>query len=423
MQQFDVLIIGGGPGGYLAGERAAQAGLSACVIEEKKLGGVCLNEGCIPTKTLLNSAKMYDYASSGSRYGVSVEGARIDHGKVIDRKNMVVKQLVAGVTAKLKHHDVPVLSGHGKLLGKEGAQFLVQAGEETVCGKYVVLATGSEPIIPPIPGLKEAYEGGFLLTNREILDLREVPERLCIIGGGVIGLEMASYFCSIGTKVTVIEMLDKIAGPTEPDVSAILQKNYQKKGVKFLLGCKVVGVEQGVVTYEENGEQKVVETDRVLLSIGRRAKTNDLGLETLGVAVERGTIVTDVQMQTNVPGIYAVGDVNSKSMLAHTAYREAEVAINNIAGKLDAINYNTVASVIYTNPEVASCGLPCKGPRMRASTQMKSASRCATAAVTWPRLQVVTAFASLSSTRTRTPSSACISSAATCPRASTALPL
>jgi len=357
MEKFDIIIIGGGPGGYLAGERAAQAGLNACVIEKRALGGVCLNEGCVPTKTLLNSAKLYDHATHGDRYGVTTEGAVINHSKVIDRKNMVVKQLVSGVAAKMKAHNVTVVNACAQICGKQDGLYCVKAGEQELQAKYLLIAAGSEAVVPPIPGVKEGLERGFVVTNREILDLREAPQNLCVIGGGVIGMELASYFSTIGVKVTVLEMLDKIAGPTDAEISNILKKNYQKKGVTFKLGCKVTGVGENTVTYEENGEEKTLETDLVLLSIGRRASTAGLGLETIGVETNRGAVVTDDHMRTNVENVYAAGDVNGKVMLAHTAYREAEVAINNIMGIEDVVNYDTIPSVIYTNPEVACCGL------------------------------------------------------------------
>jgi len=229
-------------------------------------------------------------------------------------------------------------------------------GEESYTAKKLLIAAGSVPVVPPIPGVKEGLESGFVLTNREILDLKEAPGELVVIGGGVIGLEMASYFNSIGCKVTVIEMLDKIAGPTEGEISALLLKNYQKKGVDFRLGCKVTGVSGNAVTYEERGEAKSVRADKVLLSIGRRAAAEGLGLESIGLLTERGAIVTDRQMRTNVSGVYAAGDINGKSMLAHTAYREAEVAVNHMLGKRDVMRYNAIPSVIYTNPEVAGVG-------------------------------------------------------------------
>ncbi|MDR0897742.1 MAG: dihydrolipoyl dehydrogenase [Oscillospiraceae bacterium] len=357
MQTFDVIIIGGGPAGYLAGERAGAAGLSAAVIEKRALGGVCLNEGCIPSKAFLHSAKVYDYALHGDKYGVTAEGVAIDHSKVVKRKNKVVKMLVSGVAAGLKQHGAQVITGEAVVTGKtpEGL-FTVRVGEAEYAAKKLLIATGSVPVTPPIPGVKEGLDNGFVLTNREILDITEVPGELVVIGGGVIGLEMACYFATIGCKVTVIEMLEKIAGATDAEISRILQKNLEKKGVTFRLGCKVTAVGGGAVTYEAQGQSQSVPADKVLLSIGRRAFTQGLGLEALGVYMERGAIVTDQQMRTNVPGIYAAGDVNGRSMLAHTAYRESEVAIHHLLGEKDVMRYHAIPSVIYTTPEVASVG-------------------------------------------------------------------
>lgn len=354
---FDLIVLGGGPGGYLAGERAGHAGLKTLVIEKRALGGVCLNEGCVPSKALLYSAKIYDYANGhGEKYGVTTTGAKIDQKKVIERKNKVVKTLVSGVAMQLKKNHVTVENGFGEILGKTQEGFEVLVNGKTFVGKKLLVATGSEPILPPIPGLMDAYKSGFGLTNREVLDLDVIPENFVVIGGGVIGLEMASYFNSVGSKVTVIEMLDHIAGNTDREISAILQKNYEKKGIKFLLSCKVTGIGTSSVDYEENGEKKTVKADKVLLSIGRRPVTTGFGLEKLNPEMDRGAIKTDEYGRTNISGLYASGDVNGVLMLAHTAYRESEVIINNITGKKDIMRYSAIPSVIYTNPEVASVG-------------------------------------------------------------------
>lgn len=353
---FDIIVLGGGPGGYMAAERAGHAGLKTLLIEKRALGGVCLNEGCIPSKTLLNSAKVYDYATHGEKYGVKTTGATIDHNFVIDRKNKVVAQLVAGIGMQMKQNHVTVVAGNGEILGKTAEGIELSVNGEKYVGKQLLIATGSEPIVPPIPGVKEGVEKGYVLTNREILDLREVPKDFVIVGGGVIGLEMASYFNSVGSKVTVIEMLDHIAGANDLEISKILQKNYEKKGVTFKLSCKVTAVSENSVTYEENGKLETVKADKILLSIGRRAVTQGFGLEKLDVLVERGAIKTDELMRTNIAGVYAAGDVNGKSMLAHTAYREAEVAIHNILGQKDRMRYNAIPAVIYTTPEVGAVG-------------------------------------------------------------------
>lgn len=358
--KFDLIVIGGGPGGYNAAERAAHSGLKTMLCEERALGGVCLNEGCIPTKTLLYSAKIFDYAHHGDKYGVTVEGAKIDHTKVVDRKDKVVKTLVSGVAAKMKGAGITVVNGTAKISGKTADGFSVECGGSVYTAAKLLVCTGSEAVVPPIPGLREAYAEGLAVTNREILDLRTLPKRVVVVGGGVIGLEMASYYNSVGSEVTVIEMLDKIAGPTEGEISSILEKNYAKRGVKFILGAKVAAVNgkpnAGVVEYEKGGKTEKIECDLVLVSTGRRARTKDIGLEEIGVHLERGAVVTDERCRTSVPGVWAAGDVNGKIMLAHTAYREGEVAVSDMLGKKDAVDYRAIPSVIYTNPEVGTVG-------------------------------------------------------------------
>ena len=282
--------------------------------------------------------------------------AAVDQKAVVARKNGVVKMLVSGVKAGLKKNKVTTKNAEAYIEGKCAEGYTVKAGDEKFVGKRLLIATGSMPVVPPITGLKEEIASGLVLTNREILDLEEIPGTLVVIGGGVIGLEMASYFSSVGSKVIVVEMLDKIAGPTEKEISSILQKSLERKGVVFNLGCKVTAIEKDGVVFERNGKSEKVNADKILLSIGRRAVTKDLGLENIGVNVERGAIVTDDRMMTNVANVYATGDVNGKVMLAHTAYRESEVAVNNMLGKKDIMRYNVIPSVIYTNPEVGSVG-------------------------------------------------------------------
>ena len=356
MELYDLIILGGGPAGYNAAERAAEEGLKTLLFEGRALGGVCLNEGCIPTKTLLYSAKIYDYAKHGPEYGVTFDGAKIDHKAVVERKGRVVKMLVGGIGAALKKAGVTVVSENAKITGRDGEGFTVTAAGTEYKGKKLLVCTGSTAAVPPIPGLRESVASGFAKTNREILEMTTVPKKLVVIGGGVIGLEMASYFNSISSKVTVIEMLDHIAGPTDREISNILQKNYMKRGVEFLLQAKVTSVEKDGVCFEKDGKAQKAEADCVLVSIGRRAMTADIGLETIGVKVERGAIVTNERCETNIAGVWAAGDVNGKLMLAHTAYREGEVAVNNMVGKRDEVHYESIPSVIYTNPAVASVG-------------------------------------------------------------------
>ncbi len=357
MDKYQVIVIGGGPGGYLAAERAGHAGFKTMVIEKEHFGGVCLNEGCVPSKSFLYSAKVYDYAKHAADYGVSVKiDGGVDQNFVVDRKNGVVKTLVSGVKGQLKKAKVTMLDAEAKIIGRGEGGYVVEANGTQYLAERLIIATGSMPVVPPITGLKENIASGTVMTNREILDLRTIPSTLAIIGGGVIGLEMASYFSSVGSKVVVVEMMNKIAGPTDAEISSILQKSLEAKGVNFRLGAKVTAVEADGVVYEKDGKTEKVKADKILLSIGRRAVTQGFGLETLGVNVERGAIVTDDFMRTNVANVYAVGDVNGKVMLAHTAYREAEVAVNTMLGKRDRMRYNVIPSVVYTNPEIGSVG-------------------------------------------------------------------
>jgi dihydrolipoamide dehydrogenase len=353
---YDLIVIGGGPAGYLAAERGAEEGLKILLYEKRNLGGVCLNEGCIPSKSLLYSAKIYQNALHGEKYGVYAKDISFDHKKVIERKQKVVSMLVGGIKAKLKKLGVEIISGSAYIKGRSADAFQAEADGKVSEAKQLLLACGSVPVLPPIEGLKESIANGFALTNREILSLTEVPAKLSIIGGGVIGLEMAAYYSAAGSEVTVIEMLDHIAGNTDADMAKQLQNTLQNKGVKFMLSSKVTKINAGKVEYINDGKTQSVKADKVLVSIGRKPFTEGVGIENIGLHTERGAVVTDDMCRTNVAGVYAAGDINGKSMLAHTAYREAEVAINNILGKKDYINYQSIAAVIYTSPEVASVG-------------------------------------------------------------------
>jgi dihydrolipoamide dehydrogenase len=353
---FDLIVIGGGPAGYLGAERAARAGLSVCLFEKNALGGVCLNEGCIPSKALLHSANVYETALKASKYGVEVTGAALNHKTVVARRGKVVRLLVAGVSSKLRAAGVTVVKAEARIGGRTDGGFFVQADGQTHQAKRLLIASGSSPAIPPIPGLKDALDSGFALTSREILTLAQVPASLVIIGGGVIGLEMAAYYNTAGSQVTVVEMLDHIAGPADGEIRTLLLKEYEKKGVKFLLDTKVTGLGASSVVCEAGGKTLDLPCDKVLCAIGRVSVTAGLGLETLGVETNRAGIVTDACGRTNVENVYAAGDVNGIQMLAHTAYRESEVAVNTMLGKKDRMRYGANPSVIYTKPEVALVG-------------------------------------------------------------------
>ena len=352
---YDLAIIGGGPGGYVAAERAGAAGLSVVLFEKNSLGGVCLNEGCIPTKTLLYSAKIYSYALNGDHYGVSAENPSFSYEAMAKRKDKVIKKLVGGVKAAMKAGNVEVVAAEAVIRGSHDGILTIAAGDSEYEARNLIISTGSEAFVPPFQGLAEA--GETVVTNRGILALQEAPKELVVIGGGVIGMEFAALFNALGSKVTVIEMLPKILGPLDGEISSMLQKIYAKRGVEFCLESKVTAIEGNAVVFTgADGEEHRVSGDRILVSVGRRANVKGIGLENIGVEFDRGIKVDD-HMRTNVPGVYAAGDVTGFSMLAHTASREGEVAVNTILGIEDSMSYDAIPGVVYTNPEVAGAGI------------------------------------------------------------------
>jgi len=351
---FDLMIIGGGPAGYVAAERAGHNGLSVVLFEKNTMGGVCLNEGCIPTKTLLYSAKTYENALHSEKYGVFAENVHFDFEKIAARKNKIVRKLVAGVNSKMQQNNVTVVKGEATIEKRTAESIEIQCNNEKYAGKNLLICSGSQALIPPIEGVAEA--GEVILTNREILALKQQPKSLVIVGGGVIGMEFASFYNSIGTQVTVIEMLPEILGNNDYEISAMLRDIYSKKGITFHLNAKVVRIEYNKVYFDKDGATDFAEGEKILISIGRRPVTDGFGLENLGIEIFKGGIKVDEKMRTNIANVYAAGDVTGFSLLAHTASREGEVVVNNLIGKDDTMNYNAIASVVYTNPEVAAAG-------------------------------------------------------------------
>lgn len=351
--EFDIAIIGGGPAGYNAAEKAASNGLKTVLFEKNAIGGVCLNEGCIPTKTLLYSAKTLDNIKSAAKYGITIDGEpSFDLPKIISRKDKVVKKLTAGVSAKLGFNGVTVVQGAANILGEENGNISISGGDNTYTVKYILLCTGSETIIPPIKGLSEVD----YWTSKEALESKELPKSLAIIGGGVIGIEFASFFNSMGVKVNVIEMMPEILGAMDKETSAMLRTDYTKKGVNFRLNTKVIEVTKKGVIVEKDGKTETVEADRILVSVGRRPIVNGFGLEKLKVELLKNGVKVNEYMQTSHPHVYAAGDITGFSLLAHTAIREGEVAIGHILGEDDKMSYKAIPGVVYTNPELAGVG-------------------------------------------------------------------
>ena len=351
---YDLAIIGGGPAGYVAAENAGAKGLKVVLFEKRELGGVCLNEGCIPTKTLLYSAKMYDHATGGKKYGITANEVTYEYKKIVDRKTKVVRKLVAGIKMKMEAHNVEVIRGEAMITGGDTECIRIACDGNAYEASKLLVCTGSEAFVPPIPGVEG---NAAIVTNREILALTEPPQSLVIIGGGVIGMEFASFYNSLGIPVTVIEMQPEILGGMDKETSEMLRGIYAKRGVKFCMQCKVTAVDGKVVHYTDaEGNEQQAEGDKILMSVGRRAVLKGFGLENIAIEADRG-IKVNGHMQTSMPNVYAAGDVTGFSQLAHTASREAEVAVNHMLGIEDCMEYNAIPGVVYTNPEVAAVGI------------------------------------------------------------------
>ncbi|VGO23027.1 dihydrolipoyl dehydrogenase [Pontiella sulfatireligans] len=346
---YDVIIIGAGPGGYEMAERAAHKGQKVLLIEKKYLGGVCLNWGCIPTKTLLNSAKHYVHAKEAPEFGVTTGEVKFDLSVAMAWKEDVIKTLRGGIAGMMKKNKVEVLFGEAKLLGSRKVEVAGTVYE----ADNVVIATGGSPFVPPIPGADQPH----VMTSKEILSVETMPKSLVVIGGGVIGVEFASFFSSLGVKVDVIEMLDEII-PFMDNGQAVAFRKALKGKVDFNLGCRVTAIDGHDVKYTTKaGEEKSINADIVLMSVGRAPNLSGMGLEEAGLDFDRRGIKTDDQQRTNLPNVFAIGDVTGKSQLAHSATRMGEVALNTILGKKDRFRTNAIPWAVYSMPEIAGCGM------------------------------------------------------------------
>ncbi len=349
---YDVIVIGGGPGGYVAAIKASKMGKRTCIIEENAFGGACLNVGCIPTKALLKSVEVMNTIREASAYGVANIGGQdifLDLNAVQKRKNTIVKQLVSGVGGLLRKNKVDVVKGHGSFLDKN----TLEVGDRKITGENIIIASGSSSKSLPV----EIDPEMPVYTSTEVLDLTSLPDKIAIIGGGVIGVELAYYLSAIGVKVTIIEFLERILPMVDREITEMVRRQFSDMGMEIHTGSKVTRVEKDKIIFEKDGNLFEVPCDAVLMAVGRKPNIEGLNLEAAGVRVERGAIASDVHLTTNVKGIYAVGDVNGRSMLAHTASSEAIVAVENICGLTGKMEYDKIPSAIYIQPEIASIGL------------------------------------------------------------------
>lgn len=358
--ESDITIIGGGPGGYVAAIQAAKLGAKVVLVEKDTLGGTCLNRGCIPTKSLVRSAEIYKNLKEAEEFGCHAENVNLDIKKVIIRKNNVVNQLVQGIHYLLSKHKVQVISGTGKIQDKETVYVKKGMEEIIIKTKNIIIATGSKTSKLPIPGIDIEN----VIYSNEALELKELPNKLVIVGGGVIGMEFAFIFANFGVEVTVIEYLDEVLANLDRDITKEISRIAADKGIKIYTGSKVEEIiksEDGqcIVSFTKDGEKKYVTTEKVLMAIGRVPYFDGLDIEKLGIELNdngKGIKVND-KMETNIPGIYAIGDVTNKIQLAHVASHQGIIAVKNIMGKTCEMDYNCVPSAIFTDPEIAVVGV------------------------------------------------------------------
>ena len=350
--RYEVLVIGGGPGGYTAAIKAAQRGKRVCLIEKGPLGGTCLNVGCIPTKALLKSVSMLEEIRWGAQFGltgVDTEKAKLDLVKVQERKNAVVKQLVGGVGALLRKNKVTVVKGAAAFVDDH----TVAVGDQRLEADAVIIAAGSKAKYLPV----EADEAMPVYTSTEILNLTNFPREMAVIGGGVIGTELAAYLAGVGVRVKIIEFLDRLLPMVDREITDMVTKWFEGSGMEVHTSAKVERITKEGVLFTKDGKENAVSCQAVLMAVGRAPDLSGLNLEAAGVRTERGCIVTGEDLQTSAPNIYAVGDVNGRSMLAHTAFAEAESAVENICGGCAKVDYGKIPSGIYLTPEIASVGM------------------------------------------------------------------
>ncbi len=355
--KYFLAIIGGGPAGYTAAEKASKAGKDVVLFEQNAVGGTCLNVGCIPTKSLLYGAKQYYNATHAQKYGVTAENVAFDFAAMQKRKTIVVRKLVAGIKQRLNNEHCTLVSGAAAVVSRTDELVTVSCNGETYEAENLLICTGSTNFVPPIPGIKE---NEYVWDSTDALAATELPKSIIIVGGGVIGMEFATLYHELGVPVTVIEAMPTILPNLDQDIVNVLLEKYKKAGINILTSTKVESIEGGKVNVKSqiSNEQLQISAERILVSVGRRA--NLQGLEALNdLELNRGAIIVDEFMKTNLPNVYACGDVTGKIMLAHVAARQAEVMVGRLLKQipLQRIAYNAIPSVVYTNPEIASVGV------------------------------------------------------------------
>lgn len=355
---YDLIIIGAGPGGYYAAQLALKEKKKVLLIEKHKVGGVCLNYGCIPSKSLLFNAKMYHRNLNLENLAYSLNNLHYDQNKAVNIKDNKVFQLVSALENKLKKSGCEILFGKATILNKKNAKFQVRVADEIYTSEYLIIATGSNSFIPNISGSQQYLTNENFITSKEALSLKTLPSKLVIIGGGVIALEMASYFIQVNCEVTILDVGNDILGPIDEEIRTKLRNHFHKNyHIKIITNVKNMNLNSRSVEYTHNNQNYNLEFDKILFATGRKANVNDLGLENLNVDFSQKGIVVNDKMETNIVNLYAIGDVKGFMMLAHSAYREAEVVIDQIMKKTTTMNYNSIPAVVFTNPEIATVGL------------------------------------------------------------------
>lgn len=349
---YEIAVIGGGPGGYVAAIKAAQMGKKTVIIEKENFGGTCLNVGCIPTKALLRSAEALKEVKESEKFGVidvDTSSAGLDLVKVQERKKAVISQLVGGVQGLVKGNGATIEKGQGKLADSH----TIEVGGKKITAENIIIATGSQAKSLPIDISPEAK----VLTSKEMLDIDSAPKSMAVIGGGVIGIEFAYFLATIGVQVTIVEFLDRILPMVDEEITTQVTGHLKDMGIEIHTSAKVTAITDKAVVFEKDGKESSVECEQVLMAVGRGPSLEGIDTEALGIKTERGAIVTDKTLKTSVPNIYAIGDVNGKAMLAHTASMEGIVAVETICGEKAEMDYDKIPSAIYIQPEIASVGL------------------------------------------------------------------